>query len=220
MRGDIVTAPDGTQVVLADIGTALVLDDPAVRIWDVALPAGGRHHWHLHANPYVVLSLTTCSGRMDWLDGSPSRHIQEYAGGAVFRPVSPVHCLTNTGGVPYRNRLIELKDLGERLPAPADVGQGGRSDPADPVRELADGRRLVLEAGYVTIAAVEVPAGGVVELPPAGTTAVVAPLDPADGGGRTRVHADGAAPLRLDNLADAPLTWFVVTLDYLAKEAP
>ncbi len=214
MKGDRVTAPDGTEVVLADIGTSLVLERPGVRIWDVALPAGARHDWHLHANPYVVLSLTTCSGRMDWLDGSPSRHIEEYAGGAVFRPISTIHCLTNTGEVPYRNRLIELTDLGEDAPEPVDVGQGGRSDPDADEPVLADGRRLVLATEWVTITRATVPAGGSLELAPAGATTVVALLDASDDGRGTSVHPDGAAPVRIDNTTDEERTWFVVTLDH------
>jgi hypothetical protein len=44
---------------------------------------------------------------MDWLDGSEPRFLDEYVGGSVCRPVSPVHRLTNIGEAHYRNRLIE-----------------------------------------------------------------------------------------------------------------
>ncbi|GAB2833433.1 hypothetical protein GCM10027200_36430 [Lentzea nigeriaca] len=58
---------------------------------------------------------------MDWLDGSEPRFISEHRGGWVYRPVSPVHRLTNIGRSYCRNRPVELKDLGERLPALADI---------------------------------------------------------------------------------------------------
>lgn len=50
---------------------------------------------------------------MDWLDGAPPRHVHEHVGGVIFRPTSPVHMLTNVGTTPYRNRLVELLDIGE-----------------------------------------------------------------------------------------------------------
>ena len=111
--GTTVLAPDGTEVVLGEIGTSVVLENSRVRVWEVALDTGEAQGWHLHHNPYVVLCLATSPCRMDWLDGSPARQLSETVGGSVYRPVSPVHMLTNHGDDPYRNRLIELLDLGE-----------------------------------------------------------------------------------------------------------
>lgn len=111
--GTTVLAPDGTEVVLGEIGTRVLLENSRVRVWEVALDAGEAQGWHLHHNPYVVLCLATSPCHMDWLDGSPARQLSETVGGSVYRPVSPVHMLTNHGDDPYRNRLIELLDLGE-----------------------------------------------------------------------------------------------------------
>jgi hypothetical protein len=62
---------------------------------------------------------------MDWLDGSAARELSETVGGSVYRPVSPVHMLTNDGDDPYRNRLIELLDLGEEASGePYTVAEG------------------------------------------------------------------------------------------------
>ena len=152
VRGQIVRAPDGEGIVLADIGLVELLDNPVVRVWDVSLPPGGVHPWHLHHNPYVVLSLRGSEGRMDWLDGSEPRFIREYPGGAVYRPVSPVHRLTNIGDRFYQNRLVELKDLGENLPLPADVGEGARSVEGEhPGPQLPDGRRPVIRHPHVSV---------------------------------------------------------------------
>ena len=114
--GQVVTSPQGEEIVLVDVGQTVLLDNDAVRVWEVDLEPNGRQPWHLHHNPYIVLCLNTSAGRMDWLDGSPPRFIREYVGGAVMRPTSPVHRLTNIGESRYRNRLIEMKDLGEERP--------------------------------------------------------------------------------------------------------
>jgi hypothetical protein len=57
MRGDIVISPSGEEIVLVDVGQVVLYDDPLVRVWEVALEPGETHSWHLHHNPYVVLSV-------------------------------------------------------------------------------------------------------------------------------------------------------------------
>jgi quercetin dioxygenase-like cupin family protein len=111
--GQTVTGPAGQRIVLAEIGQTVMLDNDRVKVWDVTLAPGESQPWHLHHNPYLVINLEASPGRMDWLDGAPSRYLQEYVGGVVFRPTSPVHMLTNVGTTRYRNRLVELKDIGE-----------------------------------------------------------------------------------------------------------
>ncbi|SEQ88091.1 hypothetical protein SAMN05216188_10666 [Lentzea xinjiangensis] len=146
MRGDVVLSPSGAEVVLVDVGQRVLHDDPLVRVWEVALEPGETHPWHLHHNPYVVLSIEGSQGRMDWLDGSAPRLVSEHRGGHVLRSVSPVHRLTNTGTSRYRNRLVELKDLGENLPEPREVS------PADvSVRTVADAV-VDLEGPHVLVA--------------------------------------------------------------------
>jgi hypothetical protein len=123
--GTTVQAPDGTEVVLGEIGTRVLLENSRVRVWEVSLGPGEAQAWHLHHNPYVVLCLATSPCHMDWLDGSPARRLSETVGGSVYRPVSPVHMLTNDGDAPYLNRLVELLDLGEEASGtPYDVALG------------------------------------------------------------------------------------------------
>jgi hypothetical protein len=127
--GTTAKAPDGTEVVLGEIGTRVLLENPRVRVWEVALDPGEAQGWHLHRNPYVVLCLSTSPCHMDWLDGSPARQLSETVGGSVYRPVSPVHMLTNHGDAAYRNRLIEVLDLGEEASGtPYDVPAGVAAD--------------------------------------------------------------------------------------------
>jgi hypothetical protein len=68
--GTTVTAPDGTEVVLGEIGTGVLLKNSRVRVWEVSLVPGQAQAWHLHHNPYVVLCLSTSPCHMDWLDVS------------------------------------------------------------------------------------------------------------------------------------------------------
>jgi len=129
--GTTVAAPDGTEVGLGEIGTRVLLKNSRVRVWEVSLQPGEAQGWHLHHNPYVVLCVSTSPCHMDWLDGSPARQLSETVGGSVYRPVSPVHMLTNDGSALYLNRLIEVLDLGEEASGdpyfvvegvPADAG--------------------------------------------------------------------------------------------------
>lgn len=214
------TAPDGTVVDLVGVGTSTVLDTDRVRVWDVTLPPGGLHPWHQHENPYVVLSIAGSTGRMDWLDGREPRHISEYTGGAVFRPVSPVHRLTNTGTQHYRNRLVELKDLGEnRAEGVLDVGEGERSIPGEPptaVDSPDDALRPVLANPYVRVWTVTVPPGGrTIQLDEA--QYVLAAID-ADLEGEAldaSVRAAVGGETTLPNDTSNDLDWFVLALDYL-----
>ena len=202
MKGQIVHSPAGERIVLDDVGQTVLLDNPAVRVWDVSLRPGETHPWHLHHNPYVVLSLEGSEARMDWLDGSEPRFLNEYRGGSVYRPLSPVHRLTNIGDRFYRNRLVELKDLGENLPVPADIGAGDRSVPGQrPGPATADGRLPVILHRDVKVWTTDGDGG---ELDLADLPHVVAGFD-----GDVSYHPGG--PLKVDGAV------FVLELSYLAR---
>ncbi len=219
MKGDVVISADGEEVVLVDIGLVELLDTPVVRVWDVTLEPFGRHPWHLHHNPYLVLSLQGSNGRMDWLDGSPPRFISEYRGGAVYRPVSPVHRLTNLEDRIYQNRLVEFKDLGEHLPAPYDVGPGDRSVAGEPPGEsLPDGRCPVLLHPHVRVWLHTLAPGEEATLELAEVEHVIADVDAPDLAddptGGVFTHSGG--PLTLTNPGAQPCDRFVVELSYRA----
>lgn len=224
MKGDVVTGPDGERIVLEDVGQHVLIDLPQVRVWDIGLAPDEAQHWHHHHNPYVILSLEASPGRMDWLDGSPARYVDEYVGGSVYRGTGPVHRLTNVGDRQYRNRLVELKELGENRESPADVGAGERSVQGvrPPGGPLADGREFVLVHPHTTVWIVELPARTVRTLELAPVPHVLAALEPApleqDPSGGVRFHPGG--PLSLDNPADEPAAWFVVELTHLSTGEP
>jgi hypothetical protein len=221
MFGDVVEAPDGSKVTLVDVGSSRLVDNDVVRVWDVTLPPDGTHPWHLHHNPYVVLSVAGSSGRMDWLDGSEPRHVSEYSGGAVFRPISPIHRLTNTGGTRYRNRLVELKDLGENRPGGVvvDVGPGARSVQGETpdLPAPGDGRVPVIGTEYVRVWTVDVAPGQTARLVLDPIGHVLAELD-ADLEGEdlaASIQLHDGGPHEIANDTDRQRTFFVVALDYL-----
>src|SRR5690606_2044804 len=159
--GTTVQAPDGTQVVLGEIGQKMLLENDRVRLWEVALAPGETQPWHLHHNPYLVVNIQASPCRMDWLDGAPPRYVSEYVGGIVYQNVSPIHLLTNIGTTFYRNRLVELRDLGEHavgdvrpklVPNPERPGPetittpDGRQTETGPV-----GHHVVFEADMVRV---------------------------------------------------------------------
>lgn len=218
MKGDIVYSPQGERIELVDIGITVLIDNPVVRVWDVTLEGHAQHPWHLHHNPYVVLSLKGSDGRMDWLDGSPERFISEYRGGAVYRPTSPVHRLTNLRDHVYQNRLVELKDLGELLPEPLDIGEGARSSEGEVLGpDLADGRRPVIDHPHIKVWTIDLEADDKVDLQLADVPHVLAQVDAPDVAldvtGGVVYHEGGSISVANDS-ADRQ-AWFVVELTYL-----
>ncbi|GAA1711971.1 hypothetical protein GCM10009765_71410 [Fodinicola feengrottensis] len=178
--GQIVESPSGEKVVLGEIGQTILLDNSRIRIWEVALEPGQTQPWHLHHNPYLVANLESSPCHMDWLNGDPARFLEETVGGVIFRPPSPVHMLTNDGDRSYRNRLVELKDLGEEAVGDSTTGSPGAPLSGLPVVfeneevraysvELGPGERLALSpdsAAYVWIGL----AGGEVSYEPSELT--------------------------------------------------
>lgn len=216
---DDVIAPDGSRIALVGVGMSVVHDVASVRVWDVSLAPGDTHPWHLHRNPYVVLSVAGSTARMEWLDGSPARNVEEYAGGAVFRPVSPIHRLTNTGSTQYRNRLIELKALGEdRVEGPMDVGGGVRSVAGEesPATQGLDSRRSVLTTNFVRVWTVPVAGNSETVLKLADVEHVFAEFGASLEGAAVSdsVFTVPGGSYTLSNRQSQERAWFVVSLDY------
>ena len=108
------TAPDGTKVVLGDVGQEIVFENDQVRVWEITLQPGEQQTWHQHHNPYLVIALEAADNRIDALAGGEPRLVREPLGGVVYREPGETHMLTNRGATRYRSRLVELKCLGEQ----------------------------------------------------------------------------------------------------------
>jgi quercetin dioxygenase-like cupin family protein len=209
--GQIVTAPNGEEITLAEIGQTVLLDNERIRIWEVALKPGEFQPWHLHHNPYLVLCLETSPCHMDWLNGDPPRHIEETVGGVIYRPPSPVHMLTNDGDQIYRNRLVELKDLGEEA-----VGDLSAAAPQDvtPVPGLP----VVFNDDLTRVYGVELAPGATLTVPAGGPPYALVTLAGGAPDGDVSYQAPGAA-LTLTNTADAPFVGRLIELKYLKEIA-
>lgn len=211
------TAPDGRTVPLGDVGQRVLLETGTVRVWEIGLAPGESQPWHVHGNPYVILSVESSPGQMEFLDGSEPRLLQEYVGGAVYRAASPAHRLQNIGDIPYRNRLIELRDLGELREAPLDIGPGARSVAGQrPGARRQDGREPVLDHRDVSVSELHVEAGQSATLALDGVPHVIAAFQPAalvrGPSGGVAYHPGGTVVLS----AVESSSWFVVRLNYLA----
>jgi quercetin dioxygenase-like cupin family protein len=207
--GQIVTDPDGEKVTLGEIGQTVLLDNERIRVWEVALEPGATQPWHLHHNPYLVVCLASSPCHMDWLSGDPARHIEETVGGVVYRPPSPVHMLTNDGDRDYRNRLVELKDLGEE--AVGDLSCGG-------LHEIAalPGLPIVFDEDKTRVYEVELEPGATLAVPPRRPPYLLVTISGADPD--VSYHPAGTAPT-LTNSGRDPLVGRLIELKYLKEMA-
>lgn len=207
--GQIVTAPGGERIVLAEIGQTVLLDNSRVRIWEVALAPGEFQPWHLHHNPYLVLNLASSPCRMDWLDGDPPRHLDETVGGVIFRPPSPVHMLTNTGTATYRNRLVELKDLGEETVGDLMAGPPRAAVPVP-------GLPIVFDSEEVRVYGVDLAPGEQLAVPADGSACAWLTLSGSIPDGDVRYYPPGASRT-LGNASNARLLGRLIELKYLGE---
>ncbi|CAN5380648.1 hypothetical protein BH09ACT1_BH09ACT1_24760 [soil metagenome] len=111
--GDIVQKPDGTEVVLGEVGQQIVFENDRVRVWSIQLQPGESQPWHRHHYPYLVIAIQEAHNRIDPLSGGEPKLVHETVGGTVFREAGEIHMLTNRGETVYESRLVELLHLGE-----------------------------------------------------------------------------------------------------------
>ena len=97
--------------ISSSVGTRLLFENEAVRVWDLQLApdeSTGQHR-HEHDYLYVVIG----DGRLRRVDPDGTRHPpQEMADGEVhFRNVETeaVHAAVNAGESTWRNIVVELK---------------------------------------------------------------------------------------------------------------
>lgn len=106
---EVMTAPDGSPVVLGPVGQRIIFENEHVRVWEIILEPGEQQPWHRHRDPYLVVALAAADNRIDPFDGSQPRLVHEPLGGVVYREPGETHMLTNRGATRYHSRLIEMK---------------------------------------------------------------------------------------------------------------
>ena len=93
---------------LGPIGSHVLFENDAIRVWAVSVEPGSKQPWHRHLLPYLIVPLTGGEIEIESVDGT-LRRPEEIVGQAVWREAGEVHELRNVGASLYRNVLVELK---------------------------------------------------------------------------------------------------------------
>jgi quercetin dioxygenase-like cupin family protein len=91
------------------IGTALVYEDAAVRIWRIDLPPGAEAPWHTHVLDYTTVVTDGGTVERENDDGSVDRF--ELKPGDLMRGKDGTvrHMVRNVGTTTFGNVIVELK---------------------------------------------------------------------------------------------------------------
>ena len=104
--GELAAAPTHYAV-----GTALLLENERVRVWDITLAPGERTPFHCHRTTYFYRCETGGRWRVRTIDGEVASG-EDPAGSVTYHRLEPgetlVHELTNVGDAPLRYTTVEL----------------------------------------------------------------------------------------------------------------
>jgi quercetin dioxygenase-like cupin family protein len=100
----------GAVAPLGPIGSTILYENDAVRVWAVIVEPGAKQLWHRHLLPYLIVPLTGGDIEIESMDGV-IRRPKEKVGEVMWREAGEVHELRNTGSSVYRNILVELKSI-------------------------------------------------------------------------------------------------------------
>lgn len=93
---------------LGPIGTQVLFENDAIRVWAVVVEPGSRQPWHRHLLPYLIVPLTGGDIEIESVDGVVRRP-KETVGEVIWRSAGELHELRNIGSLVYRNILVEMK---------------------------------------------------------------------------------------------------------------
>ena len=93
---------------LGPIGSYVLFENDAIRVWAVSVEPGSKQPWHRHLLPYLIVPLTGGEIEIESVDGTV-RVPKEIVGQVVWREAGEVHELRNVGASHYRNVLVEVK---------------------------------------------------------------------------------------------------------------
>ena len=100
------------NIVSQDVGSNLLFENDRVRVWDLRLQPGESTGQHRHCTDYFYVVIG--DGELQSVDADGTKGaIRPMQDGEVhFREVdgSDIHAAINTGNLPWRNIVVELKD--------------------------------------------------------------------------------------------------------------
>ncbi|HEY0817030.1 MAG TPA: hypothetical protein VGE11_27455 [Pseudonocardia sp.] len=103
---------------VAPVGSRVLFENDAIRVWLVDVAAGDELALHLHENPYLLVNLT--DGRLAVHDAEGEPFERNLAGETVeWHDAGELHSFANIGLDRYKNILVEV------------VGISGRSVPEE-----------------------------------------------------------------------------------------
>lgn len=109
------------------VGTELVFENEAVRVWIMDLQPGDDSPFHRHLDDYVIV-YTTPSKIEVHIPGEPNRTDVFDDGYVAYTNVGDgiMHSITNVSSEPHRQVIVELKDSTRQ----ASSSTNGRVRPA------------------------------------------------------------------------------------------
>jgi quercetin dioxygenase-like cupin family protein len=94
-----------------NIGTELLFENEAVRVWSMELAPGQESPYHVHQLDYVYVYVTP--SRLTYMaEPGQVKHVRDYGDGYVrYTAVGDGirHQISNAGDSPHRQILVELK---------------------------------------------------------------------------------------------------------------
>lgn len=99
------------------IGTALVYEDEAVRIWRIELEPGEEAAFHTHYLDYTTVEIEGDAIERRDADGTVHRREVEPGRFSRWHMSSRQHSLRNVGARRFRNVIVEVKSLSANFEA-------------------------------------------------------------------------------------------------------
>jgi hypothetical protein len=100
--------PPGDRKLTRAVGTRLLCEDDAIRVWLLELDPGESTEWHEHDCDYVFVVTRPGPVDCEYVDGSVERQ-DDQLGSTCYRLRDMGHRLVNRGEARYQNVVIELK---------------------------------------------------------------------------------------------------------------
>jgi hypothetical protein len=117
-----------SQEPVLDIGTELLFENEAVKVWSMELAPGEDSPYHLHTRDYLFVYTTP--SKIAFVERSGKQgEAREYADGFVnYLAVGDglTHQIRNVADVPHRQILVEFKTLKDVAPS---ANNGRQSEP-------------------------------------------------------------------------------------------
>jgi hypothetical protein len=93
------------------VGTAMLLENERIRVWDITLAPGERMPFHCHRTTYFYRCESGGPWRLRTLEGEVV-HGEDAPGAVTFHELASderlIHELTNVGDAPLRYTTVEL----------------------------------------------------------------------------------------------------------------